>query len=115
MLIVCADADYLSVDERIKVLKQELVNDQIKYEDAYEPIIMWIPKRQIETWICLLKGEAVDEDMTFRHTGKPVKCKEEAKLFSMFCQDIAKIDCSNVSSLQMAKNEYIRVCQLQQK
>lgn len=49
------------------------------------------------------------------NTGKPIKCKEEAKLCSMFCQDIAKVDCSNVSSLQMAKNEYIRVCQLQQK
>lgn len=113
VLIVCTDADNLSVDERLKVLRNELENNRIKWEGASERIIMWIPKRQIETWIRLLKGEPVDEEMTFRHTGKPVSCKEEAKIFSMFCQDIANVDCSNVDSLKMAKDEYIRVCKLQ--
>lgn len=115
VLIVCTDADNFEVAERMKVLKQELENNQIKWEGVKEPIILWIPKRQIETWISALKGEAVDEEMTFRHTGKPLPCKEEAKSFSLFCQGIKDVECRNVESLQIAKEEYIRVCQLQQK
>ncbi len=113
VLIVCTDAYNLSVDERMQNLKKELQRNQINWKGSKEPIFFFIPKRQIETWIRLLRGEDVDEEMTFHHSGNPVSCKKEARAFSEFCQDIKDIVCSKVKSLLVAKKEYIRVCELQ--
>ena len=112
VLIVCTDADKYTVEERIRILAKEMQENK-SWDRSHEPIILWIPKREIETWIHFLRGESVDEEMTFTHSGKPVSCKGEARLFSRYCQDLEHLDCSNIGSLIEAKREYERVCQLQ--
>ena len=114
VLIVCSDADNLSVDKRIKLLLQNIENDYIKLDRAIEPIVFWIPKRQIETWIHFLNGESVDEMESFAHDGnRPESCKRVASIFSEYCQGLRDIDCKNIPSLLTAKCEYERVCELQ--
>ena len=112
-LIVCTDADNHKVDERISILVNEVEKEIGKWDRLKEPIIMWIPKLQIETWIHFLDEEAVDEEMRFPHSGKPVSCKKQARLFSEYCQDLKELDCTKIGSIAEAKKEYKRVCELQ--
>ena len=112
-LIVCTDADNNTVEERLRTLVRE-VDDQIQgWDRINQQIVFWIPKRQVETWISFLKDEKVDEEMQFHHSGKPASCKDVAKRFSSYCQGYEELDCTYLSSLEAAKEEYIRVCQLQ--
>ena len=74
---------------------------------------MWIPKREIETWIHFLRGEETDETVEYRHTGAPVKCKDEAITMMEYCRDLIPLDVQAVPSIGMAKTEYKRVCELQ--
>jgi len=114
VLVVCVDADNHTVDERVKMLIREVEDDKKKWSRTNEPIVFWIPKRQIETWIHFFKWEAVDENNVFPHSGKrPESCKNVANIFSEYCQGTREMDCSKVPSLIAAKDEYERVCRLQ--
>lgn len=116
VLIVCSDADNLSVDERLKLISRDVEKDLGKWNRDYEPIVFWIPKRQIETWIHFLNGESVDETKSFAHEGKkPESCKKVARIFSEYCQGQIDIDCKDVPSIVTARHEYERVCELQRK
>ncbi len=113
VLIVCTDADSNTVDECLNSLVCEVENQIRSWDRIHEPVIIWIPKRQIETWIRFLNGEIVDENMSFRHSGKPISCKDAARRFLLYCQGNEKLDCNILGSLEVAKEEYLRVCQLQ--
>ena len=110
-LIVATDADGLSCGDRRKILDKEALSLIPGWGRTDEVIMIWIPKREIETWIRFFGGYVVDETMSFSHTGKPVGCKEEAKLMSEYCQGISSI--SVLPSIELAKIEYDRTCSLQ--
>jgi len=62
LLIVLTDADNLTVAERERTLQDELIEaDQAAVEQS-EPIVVLIPKWQVETWIKCLLGQIVSED-----------------------------------------------------
>ncbi len=113
VLVVCTDADSKTVDQRMSTLDDEISVEIKRWKREDEPIILFIPKRQIETWIRFLNGETVDEEMRFIHSGKPVSCKKEAEQFALFCQSELEIDTGNISSLSIAKEEYVHVCEMQ--
>ena len=56
-LIVLTDADKLSVSKRMRILDQELQKAGQPVRKPDEPIGVFIPKRNIETWIYYLQGE----------------------------------------------------------
>ncbi len=115
VLVVCTDADRLSCEDRIKMLESEVETEYKDWSYLKERVIMWIPKREIETWIHFLQGEDTDESVEYRHSGKPEKCKEESIKMMYYCRDLLDLDTLNVPSLRNAKDEYIRVCLLQGK
>jgi hypothetical protein len=61
LLIVITDADNLSTAAREQTLQDELTNAHQSPVAATEPIIILIPKWQVETWIKCLLGHAVLE------------------------------------------------------
>ena len=67
LLIVVADADDLTVEVR----KQDLRDQEEFTED--DPVVVLIPKRHIETWICAAITLAVTEDQDC----KPHKLKRD--------------------------------------
>ncbi len=112
-LVVCTDADKYSYDERKKML-QDAVHEMYPDSDMDdEMMLLWIPKREIETWIAHFAGEEVDENMEFRHGGQPISCKEEARKMSFFLQNDMNEN-SVLPSLIQAKKEYVRICKKQE-
>lgn len=65
MLVVLIDADTKTVEERLRQLDDALTVDAQKIRQQNEAIAIFIPKRNIETWIHYLQGETVDEQTEY--------------------------------------------------
>ena len=62
VLIVGTDADSMTIDQRRQTLESSLGSSGLSARAADERIVIWIPKRMIETWLLFLSGEAVTEE-----------------------------------------------------
>lgn len=62
VLIVCTDADNLTIEERKKSLDEGCSRAQIDKRQSDEQVFILIPNRNIETWFAYLRKENVDED-----------------------------------------------------
>jgi hypothetical protein len=74
-LVVLTDADTFETSERLRQLAQALQDSGVPPRDPRERIGVFIPKRNIETWIYYLQGQAVNEEDVYRHLSKPGDCK----------------------------------------
>jgi len=61
-LIVIIDADARTVQDRLSQLDQALAQSGKQTVGGSEQIARLVPKRNVETWILCLNGQAVDED-----------------------------------------------------
>lgn len=61
VLIAVVDADNSAVHERFRQLDGSLRENNMMERTESEPIAILIPKRNIETWICCLAGQPVNE------------------------------------------------------
>lgn len=69
-LVVAIDADTKGVEYRAQQLAQELAARGLRARGEGEAIAHLIPKRNIETWILCLTGEAVDEGTDYSRDGR---------------------------------------------
>jgi len=74
-LIVMTDADVKSVTERQRTLDDVLGHDGQARREAAERIAIFIPKRNVETWIHYLMGEAVNETDVYPKLATEGDCK----------------------------------------
>ena len=65
-LVVIVDADTRTVDQRLEELDEALRRHRLASRASEEHIGIFVPKRNIETWIYYLQGVSVDE-----HTAYP--------------------------------------------
>ena len=56
-LVVCQDADKYTCDERKKSLLSEILKEKPQWKKDNEYIMIWLPKREIETWIAYFEGK----------------------------------------------------------
>ncbi|MBN1874843.1 MAG: hypothetical protein JXA33_11485 [Anaerolineae bacterium] len=60
-LVVLIDSDLCRIEERRRQLEQSLVEHNLQMLQSVEKIGVFIPRRNIETWIHYLQGENVNE------------------------------------------------------
>ena len=72
-LIVMIDADLKSQDERKLYLEMECRKANVVREND-DAVAIFVPTRNIETWIAFLRGEQIDETTDY----KPLKKGEES-------------------------------------
>ncbi len=74
-LVAMLDADIYSIQQRLQHLDTELENvGQVKRQSD-EKIAVFIPKRNIETWIHYLMGTEVDETTAYAKFNHESDCK----------------------------------------
>ncbi len=78
-LAVLIDADMTTMNQRLSELDNMLDNDSQSRRQKDEKIAIFVPKRNIETWIHYLKGSAVDEETTYPKLNREGECKPEVK------------------------------------
>lgn len=66
LLIVMIDADSGTTERRAGQLADALNAASMAARDSHDPIAVLIPKRHVETWICALLGDTVDEDTDYK-------------------------------------------------
>ena len=67
-LIVVIYADNLTSQDRLNQLDEALRNSQAQAIGNNEQIARLIPRRNVETWILCLNGDAVDELVDYKHS-----------------------------------------------
>ncbi|MDZ8026283.1 MAG: hypothetical protein RMY36_031265 [Nostoc sp. SerVER01] len=75
MLVVLIDADKKTIQERLKQLDEALIEDSQQIRQPQEAIAIFIPKRNIETWIHYLQGDTVDEETEYSKFNNESECK----------------------------------------
>ena len=116
VLIVCTDADEQTVEQRIAALDEACKKADIELRKDHEPVVMVVPKWNIETWLSYLKGESFDEDNkdnrpSSRNTGHEKDCKVQVKKLFDMCYKNQALQEPAPPSLKAACNEYRKVKQ----
>jgi hypothetical protein len=113
VLIVMTDADILSVKQRLDQLSSVLRDNNLPDRQKEEAIAIFIPKRNIETWIGYLKGEEVNEEdkKTYNKLPKESDCKPYAEVLAERCQSQEKLK-DAPDSLNIACQEFQRLLPL---
>ena len=83
-LVIFVDADVNTVNYRLKQLDKELVSallnrNRRNRRQTNEKIAIFVPKRNIETWIRYLKGNKVNEEAIYSKLPKESACKTFVK------------------------------------
>lgn len=115
VLIAVTDADVNDVENRVRMLEDECISRGVDWRKNKELIAIFVPKRNIETWIHAYADgfDNIDETTDYRHNyGAEKKCRSYAIEMS---EDLMadRLKNNNHSSLQYAQKEYDRICSLQ--
>jgi hypothetical protein len=78
-LVIVIDADVLTVTQRVEQLDQALQGSQQHRRQIGEKIAVFVPKRNIETWIHFLRGEVVDEVTVYSKLAQEGECKQDVR------------------------------------
>jgi hypothetical protein len=109
-LVVVIDADTRTLEERLNQLDDILKADSQKIRQINEAIAVFVPKRNIETWIHYLQGETVDEETEYSKFPRESACKPYIENFvNQFYQGL---DENAPLSLQAAYRELQRILSL---
>ncbi|MBN1285082.1 MAG: hypothetical protein JXB47_06775 [Anaerolineae bacterium] len=74
-LVVIIDADVKAVEERCQEFETALAECGLSGRQTGERIGIFVPKRSIETWICYLRGETVNETDKYPHLQNESDCR----------------------------------------
>jgi hypothetical protein len=112
-LIVLIDADLkYSVKQRLDSLDSALEENE-KYpqhkRQPQEKIAIFVPKRNIETWIYYLRGETVNEETEYPKLAKAGDCKNDVDILLDWCKSNAGLPEDAPASLQAACGELQRI------
>ncbi|MBK1989713.1 hypothetical protein A0J48_019610 [Sphaerospermopsis aphanizomenoides BCCUSP55] len=111
MLIVLIDADKKTIEERLQQLNDTLKENSQSLRQANEAIAVFIPKRNIETWINYLQGNNVDEETEYPKLKKQSECKPNVEQLVNQCYQ-GTLDNNAPPSLKAACGELQRILPL---
>lgn len=111
-LVVLIDADTDALQERLNQLDRTLSEDSQQNRQPDEAIAIFIPKRNIETWIHYLQGETVDEETGYSKFEKnEAACKPYVENLAEQCRS-QNLPENAPESLQAACGELQRLLPL---
>jgi len=111
-LVVLIDADTKSPNQILQNLNNALIDSSQERRQPNEAIAIFIPKRNIETWIHYLQGESVDEETEFsKFTKNESACKTCVEKLANQCSQ-GDLDPQAPLSLTTACGELQRILRL---
>lgn len=111
-LVVLIDADTGGLQERLNQLDLALSEDSQQSRQPDDAIAIFIPKRNIETWIHFLQGETVDEETEYaKYQKNEAACKPSVENLAEECRSQNLPD-NAPASLQSACGELQRLLPL---
>ena len=108
-LIVIIDADAFTTDERRDQLNRSCREQEILERRPGDPVIIAVPRRNIETWFAYLDGNAVDETTQYPSLSRPSDCRRHARELYRMCHEDQQLRKPIPPSLVEACGEYRRL------
>jgi hypothetical protein len=111
-LVVVLDADENTLLECQQVLDEQLETHNLTPRADQERIVLFIPKRNIETWLHFLNGNAVDDATDYSRQIKrknPSECKPAIEKLAGECKKGIPLDPTAPPSLSVACTELQRL------
>ena len=105
-LVVVIDADDGSTRDRHTQLDQQCRKDGIEGRRRGDPVVVAVPRRNIEAWFEYLRGRSVDEEETYPRLRKETDCKPLADRLHVMCHERQRLDEPVPPSLREACEEY---------
>jgi hypothetical protein len=105
-LVVVMDADAGPTGDRHIQMEQQCRTDGIETRKPEDPVIVAVPRRNIETWFEYLRGEPVDEAIDYPRLRREGDCKLLADRLYDMCHEQQRLDEPAPPSLREACDEY---------
>ncbi|MCX7806890.1 MAG: hypothetical protein N3A38_17135 [Planctomycetota bacterium] len=84
VLIVMLDADRYEVDERVRWIDGAVPENQRRRPD--ERVAVFVPARNIETWLAYLSGQEVNETDTYQRLERERDCRAPVERLQEMCR-----------------------------
>jgi hypothetical protein len=108
-LLLVIDADKQTVDYRHQQLSNALDEAGLDQRGPREPIVIWVPKRHIETWVADLLGHAANEDDDYKNLVRDADYRVVAGRFADRYQKPADRPANLIPSMSRAFDEMERL------
>ncbi len=104
-LVVLIDADGREVADRIDQVERTGPEVDARGRQADERVAIFVPARNIETWLAYLDGQTVNESDTYPRLKRERDCQKHARHLYDMCQK-GELRSPSPPSLDTACNEY---------
>lgn len=112
VLLVVIDADANTTQERRTQLDQECRDQKVSPRSSNDPVIVAVPRRNIETWFHFLEHKApVDETRQYRKLNRESDCSPFAEELHQICHERQSLPRNTPQSLKEACREYPKLTQ----
>lgn len=105
-LIVVTDADTNTTAARRAQLDAACRREGVRQRDDRDPVLVIVPRRNIETWLTYLGGATVDEDTEYLKPKRDGDCVAQADALFRMCHEVQRLDEGAPPSLREACEEY---------
>lgn len=85
VLVVIIDGDTAGRTKRMRQLDESCRLLDVPPRTVTDPVIVLVPKRNIETWLAYLDGATVDETTNYPKLEKAGNCKEHVRVLAGMC------------------------------
>ena len=108
ILVVMIDGDNYSISERLKQLNDACTQGGVSPRDTSDKVAIFIPSRNIETWLAYLDGERVNEADRYPRLERERECRRHVDALKQMCAE-GKLRTPAPESLEAACREYNNV------
>lgn len=105
-LLVVIDADNLTVEDRRAQLEEQCRQEEVPPRTAGDPVLVFVPRRNIETWFAYLEGLSVDEQQIYPKLKRESDCARHASELFRMCHIAQRLRNPVPPSLEEACEEY---------
>jgi len=85
-LVVAIDADRRTVAERVQQVEDAATHGGLEPRRPDERVAIFVPKRNIETWLAYLDGKEVNEDDAYPRLDRERDCRRHVNCLHEMCQ-----------------------------
>ena len=108
ILVVMIDGDKQDIEERLKQLDEACSQRGVSPRKPNDKVAVFVPMRNIETWLAYLNGEEVNEIDPYPRLERERECRRHTDVLLQMC-DREKLDSPAPTSLEAACREYRNV------
>lgn len=105
ILVTMIDGDNLSIEKRLRQLDEACRNQGVSPRKSTDKVVVFVPVRNIETWLAYLGGVAVNETDTYPKLRRESDCKPLVIELDKMCK-AGELRSPSPPSLETACQEY---------